>query len=128
MGECGCGNTNPDYRFAGPGRITYTVQYYTGCNNGCQTPAGIILSRYFPEDDEWASHAREVPWNTFGDRSEVRPAWYWLWRRLHLFFGIVWRLPDDAPGIRRIDWGTAWQISECAVGLTKKPVTSQQRS
>jgi hypothetical protein len=56
MGECGCGNTNPDYRFDGPDGIIYTVQFYTGCTNGCETPAGIILSRYYPEDTGWAAH------------------------------------------------------------------------
>jgi hypothetical protein len=70
MGECGCGNTNPDYRFDGPDGIIYTVQFYTGCNNGCETPSGIILSRYLPEDAEWAAHAKEVPWNTFGERPD----------------------------------------------------------
>jgi hypothetical protein len=48
--------------------------------------------------------------------AKVRPWPYWLWRRLHLFVGIVWRLPDSAA-TSRIDWRTAWDISKCAVGL-----------
>lgn len=41
--------------------------------------------------------------------AKVRPRWYWLWRRLCLFCGIVWRRYDDQCG--RIGLATAWEVA-----------------
>lgn len=50
-------------------------------------------------------------------RARVRPAWYWLWRRMGLFVRIVWRYPGPPEHCRRIDWRSAWAASKVAVGL-----------
>jgi len=50
--------------------------------------------------------------------AKIRPAWYWCYRRVGLFLSILWRKYEAA----RIDWRTAWSVSECAVGLTRKDV------
>ena len=53
--------------------------------------------------------------------AQVRPRWFWLIRRVRLFFRIVWRKYDD-QGETRIDWRTAWDAGEAAVGFVG-PVT-----
>lgn len=40
--------------------------------------------------------------------AKVRPRWYWHWRRLSLFLGIVWR---PCWGAGRLDWRTAWEVA-----------------
>ena len=50
--------------------------------------------------------------------AKVRPRWYWFYRRLRLFLGIVWR--RYGPGYTRMDWRTAWDVSSVAKGLTRK--------
>jgi len=47
--------------------------------------------------------------------AKVRPRWYWFLRRVKLFALIVWRRWDAQ--ISRMDWRTAWSVSEVAVGL-----------
>lgn len=63
MGECGCGATSLDYKFAGPEGITYGIEIYSGCYY-CDTPAGVVLHRYTQEDD-WSEaileHVPEAP-------------------------------------------------------------------
>ena len=54
--------------------------------------------------------------------AKVRPAWYWLWRRVCLFFLIAWRRVDTMyPD--RLDWRTAWKVTGIvSKGLTRKDV------
>ncbi len=49
MGACGCGDYSPDFKFKGPGDDWYVIQSYPGCDY-CDTPAGVILYRFNPED------------------------------------------------------------------------------
>ncbi len=57
----------------------------------------------------WAQESMAGGWLN----AKVRPCWYWWLRRIRLFSVIVWRTWDTA----RLDWSTAWEVSECAVGL-----------
>ena len=50
--------------------------------------------------------------------AKVRPAWFWWLKRVRLFLWLVWRRPDSDPACTRLDWDTAWSVSEVAVGLT----------
>jgi hypothetical protein len=43
--------------------------------------------------------------------AKIRPRWYWTYRRLCLFAGIVWRRWDAQ--CTRLDWRTAWSVSDC---------------
>jgi len=50
--------------------------------------------------------------------AKVRPRWYWFLCRLWLFSRIVWRRVDTrVPD--RLEWRTAWEVSEVAVGLSR---------
>jgi hypothetical protein len=49
MCECGCGNTEPDWRLPGPDGITYAIQVYPSCSD-CGTPAGLIVYRFTAEE------------------------------------------------------------------------------
>lgn len=47
-------------------------------------------------------------------QAKIRPRWYWWYRRLRLFLGIVWRpvdTPEGAPPVR-LSVRQAWQISK----------------
>lgn len=68
MGECGCGNFYPEFKFPGPDGSVYALQVYRGCE-GCQTPVGVIISRLTGEEiEEWdVEHLPELP---FHDISE----------------------------------------------------------
>ncbi|MDX1527023.1 MAG: hypothetical protein R3337_00260 [Gammaproteobacteria bacterium] len=67
MGECGCGNTHPDFRFPGPPGVVYGVQFYQGCRD-CDTPAGVIFYRWDENDDaEWFEGVPELPFRPFSD-------------------------------------------------------------
>ena len=61
MGECGCSDFQPDFRFRGPGDKWYIVQSYPSCRN-CDTPVGVILYLSTPKDAEmWGlEHVKEV--------------------------------------------------------------------
>ena len=57
MGACGCGDFQGDFKFPGPGNITYVLQVYPPCNY-CETPAGIILYAMSPDDcNDWGVDA-----------------------------------------------------------------------
>lgn len=64
MGECGCGDTSPDFRFPGPDGITYAIQLYPGCDY-CGTPIGIIVYRFGPGSEFWHEHLPEPPWRRY---------------------------------------------------------------
>ena len=49
--------------------------------------------------------------------ARIRPMWFWYLRRVKLFALIVWRKCEDDDW--RLDWRTAWKVSECAIGLTE---------
>lgn len=49
--------------------------------------------------------------------AKVRPRAVWALCRIRLFLRIVWRKPDTAPGCTRLDWRTAWDVSNAAIGL-----------
>ena len=54
--------------------------------------------------------------------AKVRPTWWWTCRRVQLFLSIVWRRMETT----RLDWRTAWDVSEVAVGLVGPvPVSSE---
>ena len=48
----------------------------------------------------------------------IRPRWYWMLCRVHLFLQIVWRVADtDHLGrVHRLDVKTAWVVSNVAMG------------
>jgi len=46
MCECGCGEFVPFAQFPGPEGIVYALGIYPPCDNGCDTPAGVVLSRF----------------------------------------------------------------------------------
>lgn len=48
--------------------------------------------------------------------AKVRPRWYWTLRRLQLFLSVVWRRMDSQFP-QRMDWRTAWDVAEVAMGL-----------
>ena len=53
MGQCGCADFSGDFRFRGPGDMTYVLQVYPSCED-CGLPAGIILYAFSPEDcEDW---------------------------------------------------------------------------
>lgn len=49
MGECGCSDFRGDYRFRGPGDLTYVLQVYESCDDCC-TPAGVVLYAMNPDE------------------------------------------------------------------------------
>ena len=51
MGACGCGDFQPDFKFKGPGDVTYVVQVYPSCSH-CDNPAGIIIYSFTPKEAE----------------------------------------------------------------------------
>lgn len=61
MGQCGCGDFDPDFKFKGPGDIVYVLQVYPSCDY-CQTPAGVIIYAFAPDDQKlWrCDRIREV--------------------------------------------------------------------
>lgn len=61
MGQCGCGDFNADFKFKGPGNITYVLQIYDSCEY-CETPAGVIIYAMNPKDCKmWdVEHLQEV--------------------------------------------------------------------
>jgi hypothetical protein len=66
-------------------------------------------------------------WGYLYTDAKVRPAWYWFYRRLCLFAGIVWRRIDSQiPD--RLDWLTAWEVSAVAKGLTSQPHPGGERT
>ena len=59
MGVCGCGDFYGDYKFPGPGDITYVLQIYPSCNI-CHRPAGVVLYKFNPENvKQW--DVEEIP-------------------------------------------------------------------
>ena len=62
MGQCGCGDFQGDFRFPGPGNITYVVSVYPSCDY-CQTPAGVVIYAITLADCKvWAiDHLPELP-------------------------------------------------------------------
>ena len=67
MGQCGCGDYQPDFKFKGPGDIIYVVQIYPSCYY-CKTPAGVIIYAFSPEDQQdWdVDHLPEVEISDIG--------------------------------------------------------------
>ena len=54
--------------------------------------------------------------------AKVRPLWYWTLCRLRLFWALASPWSDTPP----LDWRTAWDVSEVAVGLVGPvPVSSE---
>jgi hypothetical protein len=49
MGACGCGDYQGEFKFKGPGNITYVMQIYESCDY-CDTPAGVILYAFDPDE------------------------------------------------------------------------------
>ena len=49
MGECGCNEMQPTFRFRGPGKDKYVCEVYPSCTY-CETPVGIVLYRFEPKD------------------------------------------------------------------------------
>lgn len=68
MGQCGCGDTSPNYKIAGHDGLIYTFQVYPGCRY-CSTPAGIVISQYEPDDHHWAEYATPLPIDPFNDNT-----------------------------------------------------------
>lgn len=67
MGQCGCGDMNPQWQLQGPGTTTYVIEIYAGCPD-CETPAGIAVHRMSPSDmDAWDLHELpELPFRRVG--------------------------------------------------------------
>ena len=67
MGQCGCGDFQPDFKFKGPEGITYVVQMYPSCDY-CDNPAGVIIYALTPEEAEmWGlGHVPEKEINADG--------------------------------------------------------------
>ncbi len=68
MGQCGCGDFQPAFKFEGPGDDTYIFQAYPSCNY-CNTPAGIILYRMDQKDCKtWGvEHISEIKISDIGN-------------------------------------------------------------
>lgn len=64
MCECGCGDYAAFAKMQGPPGIIYAVELHYPCNNGCGTPAGIVIYRFDEaEAKSWeADKLPEVLW------------------------------------------------------------------
>lgn len=51
MCQCGCADFDGDFKFKGPGDITYLLQVYPSCED-CEMPAGVVIYAFSPEDCE----------------------------------------------------------------------------
>ena len=60
MGQCGCGDTTPDYQFPGPDGVIYAIQIYQSCHD-CQSPAGVEIYRFDPNSEDTEDWVRGVP-------------------------------------------------------------------
>lgn len=61
MGECGCGDTTPEFRLPGPDGITYGIEIYGSCHY-CETPAGVVIYRFdAAEAAVWLDGVEDAP-------------------------------------------------------------------
>lgn len=65
MGQCGCSDTAPDFKFPGPDGVTYAIQIYPSCHY-CSSPAGVDIHRFNDEwTREWCDGVPDAPWLTY---------------------------------------------------------------
>jgi hypothetical protein len=61
MGQCGCSDTNPLYRFPGPDGVHYGIEIYPSCHY-CVTPVGVTIYRFDNDGArEWLEYVDEAP-------------------------------------------------------------------
>ena len=67
MGQCGCGDFQPMFKFPAPDGAWYAFEVYPGCGY-CDNGPGVTIHRMSAqESEEWdVPHLPDLPWHELG--------------------------------------------------------------